>query len=54
MSYPSPIFYKMGEGFSFACLSDFIKKCIIRSQELNIPLTDGVCFEEVLGKLKTD
>ena len=27
--------------------SDFIKKCIIRSQELNIPLTDGVCFEEV-------
>ena len=34
--------------------SDFIKKCIIRSQELNIPLTDGVCIEEVLGKLKTD
>ena len=27
MSYPSPIFYKMGEGFSFACLPDFIKKC---------------------------
>ena len=34
--------------------SEFIKKCIIRSQELDIPLTDGVCFEEVLGKLKTD
>lgn len=34
--------------------SGFIKKCIIRSQELDIPLTDGVCFEEVLGKLKTD
>ena len=34
--------------------SDFIKKCIIRSQEVDIPLTDGVCFEEVLGKLKTD
>lgn len=34
--------------------SDFIKKCIIRSQELDIPLTDGVCFEEVLGKLKAD
>lgn len=34
--------------------SDFIKKCIIRSQELDIPLTDGVCFEEVLWKLKTD
>ena len=31
--------------------SDFIKKCIIRSQEVDIPLTDGVCFEEVLGKL---
>ena len=34
--------------------SDFIKKCIIRSQELDIPLTDGECFEEVLVKLKTD
>ena len=34
--------------------SNFIKKCIIRSQELDIPLTDGVCFEEVLGRLKTD
>ena len=43
------LFYK-----SVKKASDFIKKCIIRSQELNIPLTDGVCFEEVLGKLKTD
>lgn len=32
--------------------SDFIKKCIIKSIELDIPVTDGVCFEEVLGKLK--
>lgn len=30
----------------------FIKKCIERSIELELPLTDGVCFEEVLHKLK--
>lgn len=30
----------------------FIKKCILRSIELDIPITDGVCFEEVLHKLK--
>lgn len=30
----------------------FIKKCILHSIELDIPLTDGVCFEEVLHKLK--
>lgn len=30
----------------------FIKKCIERSIELDLPLTDGVCFEEVLHKLK--
>ena len=30
----------------------FIKKCILRSLELDIPLTDGVCFEEVLDQLK--
>ena len=30
----------------------FIKKCILSSIELDIPLTDGVCFEEVLDKLK--
>ena len=29
----------------------FVKKCIIRSGELDIPLTDGVCFEEYLGEL---
>lgn len=32
--------------------SSFIKKCILRSIELDIPLTDGVCFEELLAKLK--
>lgn len=30
----------------------FIKKCILRSLELDIPLTDGVCFEEVLDQLR--
>lgn len=30
----------------------FIKKCIQRSIELDIPLTDGVCFEEVLYTLR--
>ncbi len=32
--------------------SDFVKKCILRSMELDIPLTDGVAFEDVLDKLK--
>lgn len=32
--------------------SRFIKKCILRSMELEIPVTDGVCFEEVLRTLK--
>lgn len=32
--------------------SRFVKKCILRSIELDIPTTDGVCFEEVLGSLK--
>lgn len=30
----------------------FIKKCILQSIELDIPLTDGVCFEDILYKLK--
>ncbi len=30
----------------------FIKKCILRSIELGIPKTDGVCFEEFLTTLK--
>lgn len=29
----------------------FIKKCIERSIAMDLPLTDGVCFEEFLGKL---
>ena len=32
--------------------SRFIKKCIERSMELEIPVTDGVCFEEVLHTLR--
>lgn len=31
--------------------SQFIRQCIKRSVELDIPLTDGVCFEEVLYTL---
>lgn len=34
--------------------SGFVKKCILRSVELAIPQTDGVCFEEILYKLKRD
>jgi len=30
----------------------FVKRCIERSVELDIPLTDGVCFEELLTKLR--
>ena len=32
--------------------SNFIKLCIQKSIELDIPVTDGVAFEEVLYKLK--
>ncbi|WP_281772213.1 pyridoxamine kinase [Faecalitalea cylindroides] len=32
--------------------SNFIKKCILRSIEMDIPVTDGVCFEELLQTLK--
>ena len=32
--------------------SRFIKACIKRTEEMGLPLTDGVCFEEVLEKLK--
>lgn len=32
--------------------SHFIKKCILRSIELGLPKTDGVCFEEFLTTLK--
>ena len=30
----------------------FIKECIIETEKNNIPLTDGVCFENILYKLK--
>ena len=32
--------------------SNFIKKCILKSIEMEIPVTDGVCFEELLQTLK--
>lgn len=32
--------------------SAFIKKCILKSIEMDIPLTDGVCFEEFLTTLR--
>lgn len=32
--------------------SNFVKKCILRSMELEIPLTDGVAFEDVLDELR--
>ena len=31
--------------------ADFIKRCLVRSSELDIPTTDGVCFEEVIRTL---
>ena len=38
-------------GESVKKASGFIKKCILSSIEMDIPLTDGVCFEEHLAKL---
>ena len=32
--------------------SNFVKKCILRSIELDVPLTDGVAFEDVLDELR--
>lgn len=32
--------------------SKFVKKCMLRSIEMQIPKTDGVCFEEFLTTLK--
>lgn len=29
--------------------SDFVAKCIVRSDELNVPVSDGICFEEFLN-----
>lgn len=38
--------------YSVKKASNFIKKCILKSIEMDIPKTDGVCFEEVLHTLK--
>ncbi|MBQ5600119.1 MAG: bifunctional hydroxymethylpyrimidine kinase/phosphomethylpyrimidine kinase, partial [Lachnospiraceae bacterium] len=29
----------------------FVRDCITKSDELNIPHSNGVCFEEIVGKL---
>jgi len=34
--------------------AEFIRICLLRSEELGIPVTDGVCFEEVIDKLRFD
>lgn len=34
--------------------SDFVRQGILKSVELDIPSTDGVCFEEILYTLKRD
>lgn len=34
--------------------SNFIKKCILKSIEMKVPKTDGVCFEEVLHELRVN
>ena len=34
--------------------SAFVKKCILCSEEQEVPKTDGVCFEEILYQLKRD
>ncbi len=41
-------------GRSVRKASGFVKKCILKSIELEIPKTDGVCFEEILYQLKRD
>ena len=39
----------LAEGVTLA--ADFVKDCIRRSEELQIPVENGVCFEELLGQL---
>ena len=43
-------------GVDFTCsvrkASNFIKKCMIKTMEMNIEPKNGVCFEEVLSSLK--
>lgn len=41
-------------GKSVRKASGFVKNCILKSIELEIPKTDGVCFEEILYRLKRD
>lgn len=41
-------------GKSVRKASGFVKKCILHSIEREIPKTDGVCFEEILYRLKRD
>lgn len=43
-----------GVGFeeSVRRASGFVGRCVARSGELGLPLTDGVCFEEVLPELE--
>lgn len=31
----------------------FVRDCIRESVRMEVPLTDGVCFEEVLDRLRT-
>lgn len=31
--------------------ADFVKECILKSDELNVPVENGVCFEELLSLL---
>ena len=38
-------------GESVETAAAFIRRCLLRSSELDIPTTDGVCFEEVIGAL---
>lgn len=39
---------------SVAKASSFVKKCIEKSIEMDIPRQEGVCFEKILYKLKRD
>ena len=34
--------------------AEFIRDCLVRSEELDIPVTDGVCFEELMDRLSFD
>lgn len=38
-------------GKSAELAADFVRDCIVRSGELHIPVKNGVCFEQLLGRL---